>query len=508
MLNNSKYQEEFWQQHARFLHANLITEAPHPLTYNLSELCTTDLINAFTQFHQVELHAIQLLTNYAPKIAELQLVIKKVLQDKCKIFLVGCGASGRLAVLLKQLWELYNPNSTKQIIAVSSAGDISLIKAVEQFEDNAEFGIQQLLQLGYTKNDLVIGLSASGESPFILAAVSYAATISNQIPWLVFNNPTKSLLARNPQHILTNPNIQSLELDIGPMALTGSTRLQATTAMQIALGLALCSKDTNIEKQINDIYKLIKAVPLSKISPITKYEAQLFKQNHYIMYRTDNSLIGFSMLADITERAPTFNLAPFENLMDNNPVFSTFYLSLINASTTAEAWQVLLSQEPICLEWKGFPTTSRYYINGFDLSNNSFRKTGSYLPMPQHSETWLPQNDMLLINLDHLTLQLPIPQDYLAKTLIYKLYLNSHSTLLMGINNYFEGNMMLSLKPSNFKLIDRAIRYSQFILRIKYQLEIDYKTIAAIVFNEIEQLLPNQSIVTNVVNKIAIKNMR
>ena len=496
--------QDFWQQHARFLHANLVSEAPNPTTADLSQLCQNDLPAAFKLFQQIELDAILAMLQYTDKIVQLQSAVKNCIIQDGYIYLVGCGASGRLAMLLKRLWELYNPNAVKRIICVSSAGDTSLIKAVEQFEDKTEFGIQQLLQQGYTANDLVIGLSASGESPFIMAAVMHAANTSLHKPWLIFNNPITSLLERNPQHIVTNHKVQSMALDVGAMALTGSTRLQATSAMQIAVSLALCSTDTDISTQIKQIHSEIKAIPLEQLSPITIREAQLFAKKDFILYQTDNALIGLSLLADITERAPTFNLIPFENINDQHPKYSPFYLSLNNAATVDDAWQVLLGQAPVCLEWDNFTATSRHYINGFDLSSNSLRKTGSYLPNPQHSETWLPREQILSIYLDELSLELPLPVDLLHKTLAYKLYLNSHSTLMMGRLAYFEGNMMLSLKPSNFKLIDRAIRYSQFILREKYKHEIEYMELAKIVFAEIEKLEPNQSIVTNVINQINV----
>ena len=70
---------------------------------------------------------------------------------------------------------------------------------------------------------------------------------------------------------------------------------------------------------------------------------------------------------------------------------------------------------------------------------------------------------------------------------------------MMGRLGYFSGNMMVSLKPSNFKLIDRAIRYSQFVLKEQYMIEIDYTELAAVVFTQIEQLEAGQSIVNQVV---------
>jgi len=500
MKNQSITKAEFWQNHERFLKDNLATETPNPKTHNLSKLCHSDINQAFTLFKQIELDSISALKEYLPDIKRLQQNIIDVLANDSKIFLIGCGASGRLAMLLKRLWEHYNPDLAKKIICVSSAGDVSLIKSVEQFEDNAKFGIKQLIQQGFTSKDLLIGLSASGESPFILAAVEYAALHSQFKPYLVFNNQAKSLLERNPKHIIANSNVNALELDVGPMALTGSTRLQATTAMQIALGIALCKPGANAKSELNKIIQLIEEFSLEKLSPLTMLEATFLANNQYVLYQTNDIFLGLSLLADTTERSPTFNLPVYENNVETTSSYSPFYLSLTEVNSGAEAWEFLLGTKPTCLSWKSFPVTTISYINGFDLSANSQRALGKYLPEKQHISAWIINDPILSIKLENEQVSFEIPDDLLYATILYKLCLNSHSTLMMGRLDYFWGNMMLSLKPSNFKLIDRAIRYSKFILEHEHGVIIEYKKLVDIVFEEIENLEPGQSIVNNVVN--------
>ncbi|MCC2625594.1 MAG: hypothetical protein K0R14_1467 [Burkholderiales bacterium] len=499
-MDKSITKAEFWQNHERFLKDSLTTEAPNPKTHDLSKLCHDNLTQAYTLFKQAELDAILAMQKYLPDIELLQQNIKTLLTGNSKIFLIGCGASGRLAMLLKRLWEHYNPGISKRITCVSSAGDISLIKSVEQFEDNADFGINQLTQQGFSQNDLLIGLSASGESPFILAAVEYATTHSKQKPYLVFNNSKKSLLERNPKHIIANKNLHALELDVGPMALTGSTRLQATTAMQIALGIALCKPDINVKTELDKITNLISAFPLENISKLTALEARFLKNNEYILYHTNDAILGLSILADTTERSPTFNLPVYENNFDTTTRYSPFYLNLVNTTSSQDAWRFLLGDKPTCLDWKNFPVTTSAYINGFDLSANSARSKGKHLPGKQHAETWMINSNILSIKLENEQIHFEMPDDLCHATILYKLCLNSHSTLMLGCLDYFSGNMMLSLKPSNYKLIDRAIRYSKFILEHEYGVIVEYKKLVDITFDEIEKLKANQSIVNNIVN--------
>src|SRR4051812_27511648 len=103
MKNKSITKTEFWQNHKRFLKNNLATETPNPKTHNLSKLCHSDINQAFILFKQVELDAINTLKKYLPDIERLQQNIIQALANDSKIFLIGCGASGRLAMLLKRL---------------------------------------------------------------------------------------------------------------------------------------------------------------------------------------------------------------------------------------------------------------------------------------------------------------------------------------------------------------------------------------------------------------------
>lgn len=515
MLNN-KYIQGFWQHYQKFLKNTLITEEPNSLSANLSFLCQNNLTEAFKVFQTIELQTIQTLFEYIPKINELRNTVQLTLKNKQKIFLVGCGASGRLAMLIKQLYIEENPAHDNLIVCVAAGGDISLIRSVEEFEDHKEFGSQQLLAQGYTKNDLVIGLSASGESNFILGTLDYVTKNSLHKPYLICNNPTNIIIERNPQHIAVDKKaLVVLSLDVGAMALTGSTRLQATTAMQIVLYLVLTNNplsqnaslsditnqtSTWLKLALQEIYDLIVKIPLSKFATITQIESDILKNKNYIIYTTNNKILGLSLLADTTERSPTFNLAPFENQSElEHNSFSPFYLCLENTNSPAEVWEILFATSPTCINWSEFKKTTRSYIDGFDLSNTSKRKDGKYLPRAQYLSSWKINNNTLKVQLKDQNYALDLPNNLWQQSLIFKLLLNSHSTLMMGRLDFFSGNLMISLKPSNYKLIDRAIRYAIFILKSSYNLTFDYKNIANVLFSELPNLKPNESIVLKVV---------
>lgn len=496
---------QFWLNYDRFLKSSLSTETPHPLTHDLAALCNHNLNAAFKLFQQVELDAIQQLAKCEQSICKLQQAIGSCIQNNGNIILIGCGASGRLAVLLRRIAETSNPQMSNRIISICSAGDTSLIRSVESFEDNADFGVQQL-KIHFSTNDLVIGLTASGESPFILGAVEYASEHSKIKPWLLFNNTLQSVSARNPFYTSRFNKTNLLDLCVGPMALTGSTRLQATTAMQIAVGLSLIGS-SNIGQQIQQIAALVADFPLPNLSLITQAEIDSLKQEEYILYTTNNPILGLSLLADITERSPTFNITPLENF-NQNDLNSQFYLALENTTNALDAWKALLGKAPDALNWKDFPQTDANYILGFDVSMDGPRAKAHNLTIQQHLESWTINYDKnteanrITIQLNQHTCRFKSPNHPLFASIIYKLLLNSHSTLIFGALGYYTKNLMLSLNPSNFKLIDRAIRYCKFLLAHEHQLDVGYQIIAESLFEELDSLEANQSIVKKVVAKL------
>jgi N-acetylmuramic acid 6-phosphate etherase len=506
MLVDQAQIESFWQARTRFLHTCLSTEAPLTKTQNLSELCKNNLPAAITLFHQVELDALKIVSNYLDSIYQLSNAVWQTINNGGNIYITGCGASARLAVLLQKLWNLQFPHLTGRIIGVCSGGDISMIHSLEQFEDSVDYGVKQLVNFGFTPNDLLIGLSASGESPFILAGITYA---KNNIvkPWLVCNNKSSDLIKRNPDHLVACQDVNTLALDVGAMALTGSTRLQATTAMQLAVASALLHQTpAEISKQLETSSNFIANLNLTDLAELTKLETAIIASGEYILYSTNNNLLGLSLLADITERSPTFNIMALENYLSQPREVSQFYLTLNHINSIPEVWQQLLDRAPNCLNIATTTQTKLDYFYGFDISKNSPRSLNR-LDILQHTAYWQTNadNSRLDISLDQVRLGVnlsALSTDNITNSLVYKLLLNAHSTIMFGRLGAFAGNLMLSLKPSNNKLIDRTIRYALYILEHKHNKLFSYEMVANALFAEMSQLENNQSIVDKVVTRM------
>jgi N-acetylmuramic acid 6-phosphate etherase len=487
----------FWEQNEKFRNHPLKTEQPNPDTHNLSDLAKDDLQQAVEVIKKVDHKAVLQMLDYLSEMDELKADIQKVLKSGNKIYISGCGASGRLAVAIEYLWN-YSATKDKKdkVIGFLGGGDNAMIKSIEGFEDFKDYGIKQLKLAGFKDGDLLIAASASGESPFVLATAEFAAETSIK-PWFVHCNTNNSLKGRIKDHVIYNKNVKILSLFTGGMALTGSTRMQATTVLMLGISLPLFEYD--IEKQLNDFANIIENLDYTSLPSFIETETKTYLNGEYVFYNIDD-YYGITVLTDTTERTPTFNLIPFENQCDKNKKASWSYILLNNAKTSEKAWEKLLGRKSRTLDWND--ETSYERLLGFNFSNELVNIRGNYakpyhfykIKKENNSIALSFKNNSALFNVSGLT--------PLIEQLILKLVLNTTSTVMMGRMGYYEGNLMTSLYPSNSKLIDRSIRYTDFILKNKHDITLKYEDIAEKMFKELYKLMPGESIVTKTIDKI------
>ena len=465
-------EKTFWEQYQRFLHVTLLTETQHPQSTHLSEWAQQDLPRALTCLQTIDLEALEQLKAFKTEQHTLTHVIQKTLAAGNRVFILGCGASGRMAVNLEWLWRKAFPDKAHQVVGVIAGGDAALIRSIEQFEDNAEYGTQQLIQQGFTQNDLLIATTASGESRFILKALTDAAISCKAKPWLLVCNPLEQLIQRNPTHPCQRTDIDTWAMVTGPMALTGSTRMQATTAMMLGIGLALFHPKDH-SKILTDFIATYRTLDLSFLKQGIEQESIAYQQKKPTHYELDAEC-GMTVLTDITERAPTFNCPPLNNTQLPQEPQSLVSVSVQGAKNAENAWEILLGRNPFCLSWEKHPQTFLEYLLGFEISSVIPAKAG--IQKKFNLDSRLRGNDTFL------------------KQTLLKLLLNTHSTLVMGRAGHYEGNIMTWVVPSNAKLIDRAIRTIQMI-RQKMVKTADYQKIAKEVFETLPQLKSNESII-------------
>jgi len=162
-----------------------------------------------------------------PKIERvIEGVVDRMLQGGRLIYL-GAGTSGRLGVLDAAECGPTFSVSTDQVVAFIAGGDTALRNPVEGAEDNPELGAADLKAANVSQRDVVVGIAASGRTPYVLGGLDYAKTVG-ALTIAITCNPNSEAGKRSDH---------ALDIDSGPELLAGSTRLKSGTAQKMVLNM-------------------------------------------------------------------------------------------------------------------------------------------------------------------------------------------------------------------------------------------------------------------------------
>ena len=201
-----------------------ITEQENPLTADIDTVSTLDAVRLINNEDRLVADAV---AEILPQIAEVIGHVVKRLKDGGRLFYVGTGTSGRLGVLdASEIPPTYGV-SYDLVQGVIAGGYDALYKATEASEDNKAAGADDLKERGLTKKDTVIGIAASGRTPYTIGAVEYAKSIGCFTACVVCN----------PGSALADAVDIPLVAVVGPEAVTGSTRMKSGTAQKMILNM-------------------------------------------------------------------------------------------------------------------------------------------------------------------------------------------------------------------------------------------------------------------------------
>ncbi len=501
--------EEFLQVAAQFQLGSLPTEQRHPLTYELAALSRKDIGGALKILKEIDLGVIAAVAAQSQELKRLEEAIRETLRAGNRIFLYGCGATGRLSLSLEYIWRSLHAGqpAADSVLGFMSGGDLALVHSIENFEDHPEFGARQLREIGFGPHDLLISCTEGGETPSVIGATEEAARISVRKPFFLYCNPDNVLheQVERSRLVLENPAIEKICLYVGPMSLSGSTRLQASTALMLGAGTALLrAAETGIAAPaMEDLISFLQKADFSFLRDFITEESRIYAAGDFVLYETTG--YGITILTDTTERSPTFSLLAFENQRDTGRVPSLSYLCLSQAATAQEAWRRILLRDPITIEWDELRAIAgQDRLLGFDFSAQA-RQQREKLIAPRGLHRFLieRQGDNLCFSLNGLRHSVDVKGLHpLFEHLFLKLALNMHSTLVMGRHGRFESNVMTWVKPSNKKLIDRAIRYVEYLLHHQNIPDFSYQDICYQLFEEAERMTPSQSVVLMTVESL------
>lgn len=204
--------------------AKLTTETRNTQTMNLDELSTSEVMTLMNQEDQKVAVAVE---EALPMITKVVEVITEAFSKGGRLIYMGAGTSGRLGVLdAAECVPTFSvdPSMVQGLIA---GGMKAMTVAVEGAEDSQTLGAEDLEAIQLNDTDVVVGIAASGRTPYVIGGLEYAASVGAKTATISCNKHAEiSQFAQMP-----------IEVDAGPEILTGSTRLKAGTAQKLILNM-------------------------------------------------------------------------------------------------------------------------------------------------------------------------------------------------------------------------------------------------------------------------------
>jgi N-acetylmuramic acid 6-phosphate etherase len=204
--------------------AAALTEQPNPRSENLEKMSAQDLVKLFVDEEKFVDDALRTVSGDLARAID---VVAESMRNGGRLFYVGAGTSGRLGVLDASEIPPTFGASPELVQGIIAGGATALHRSVEGAEDEKSNGSLAIDRRGVKDVDIVIGITASGRTPFVLGALARAKSLGAKTV----------LLSCNPARE-KNVNVDlAIDLAVGPEILTGSTRLKAGTATKISLNI-------------------------------------------------------------------------------------------------------------------------------------------------------------------------------------------------------------------------------------------------------------------------------
>ncbi|HEN3332927.1 TPA: N-acetylmuramic acid 6-phosphate etherase [Yersinia enterocolitica] len=224
----------------------LISESRNPATMDLDTLSTLEMLTRINDEDRKVPEAIRLVI---PQIAQAVDLAAKALRDGGRLIYLGAGTSGRLGVLDASECPSTFGVPHGRIIGLIAGGPGALLKAVEGAEDDASLGERDLRDLQLTATDMVVGLAASGRTPYVIGALRFARQLGC---------PTAAISC-NPDSPIAQEALVAISPVVGPEALTGSTRMKSGTAQKLVLNMLSTGAMVKLGKVYQNLMVDVKA---------------------------------------------------------------------------------------------------------------------------------------------------------------------------------------------------------------------------------------------------------
>lgn len=219
--------------------SKMTTEQVNPNTVHLSAMSIREAIEVM---NQEDYNAVKCVESQFDMIEKVITITSNALENGGRIIYIGAGTSGRLGLLDAVECPPTFGVDYNTVVGLIAGGDNAFVKAVEGAEDSKEFAVEDLKKNNLTNKDVVIGVAASGRTPYVIGGLEYAKSIGAATCGLVCNRNSE-IEAICEHTIVVEP---------GPEVLTGSTRLKAGTVTKLVLNMISTISMIRIGKVYNN----------------------------------------------------------------------------------------------------------------------------------------------------------------------------------------------------------------------------------------------------------------
>lgn len=202
----------------------LITEQRNPNSMQLDSLSAQELVALINREDQQVALAVE---KCLPQIALAVEKIVTAFERGGRLVYVGAGTSGRLGVLDASECPPTYGVKPEMVVGLIAGGDHALRHPIEGAEDNVQQGQADLEEIDFSARDVLVGVAASGRTPYVLGALNYAKQLG----------ATTVSIASNPNSKMAEVADIAIETVVGPEVLTGSSRMKSGTAQKLVLNM-------------------------------------------------------------------------------------------------------------------------------------------------------------------------------------------------------------------------------------------------------------------------------
>ncbi|MBA5807791.1 N-acetylmuramic acid 6-phosphate etherase [Morganella morganii] len=203
---------------------SMITESRNPASADIDSLPTLDMLRVINREDQTVALAVE---KTLPQVAQVVDAVAQAFRCGGRLIYMGAGTSGRLGILDASECPPTFGTPAEQVVGLIAGGHKAILKAVENAEDNRELAVNDLKALNFSEKDVLVGIAASGRTPYVLGGMEYALSLG----------ATVAAVSCNPDSEMSRLAGIAITPVVGPEVITGSSRMKAGTAQKLILNM-------------------------------------------------------------------------------------------------------------------------------------------------------------------------------------------------------------------------------------------------------------------------------